>query len=109
MAFPTRLVLVTLNDQYIQLDGLADGLTAVLISSVVNMTVTLKDHSFSSVTNATAIAMAAVSGAPGSYRGLIPNTFNPAPATTYTAVFDGTNGSFKIHIELPVTVESRAN
>lgn len=106
MAFPTRLTMAQLNDQYIQLDGLADGLTAAPISAAT-LTVTLINQSGGNVASMTGISMAAVGGLPGSYRGLVTNAFDPPLGSQYTAAFDGTNGGFKIHIELPVTVAKR--
>jgi hypothetical protein len=105
MAFPTRLTMAQLNDQFIQLDGLADGITGAAISAAV-MTVTLQDFNGNNVANMTGISMTPVSPA-GSYRGAVTNAFNPPAGTEYTAVFDGTNSGFKLRISLPVTVQKR--
>lgn len=106
MAFPSRLTLVQLNDQYIQIDGLADGITGAAINGAT-LSVTLKDPVLGNVTTMTGISMAYVASSAGSYRGLVTNAFDPPLGATYTAVFDGTNGGFKLHIELPVTVAAR--
>lgn len=106
MTFIPRLTMAQLNDQYVQLDGIADGLTGTVITSAV-LTVTLKDFNGTPVANMTSLSMASVGG--GSYRCAVSNAFNPPVGTEYTAVFDGTNAGLKLHIELPVTVQKRTS
>lgn len=106
MAFLPRLLMVQLNDQYVQLDGVADGLTGAAITGAV-LAVTLRDFNGTAVLNMTALTMASIGA--GSYRCAVTSAFNPPLGTEYTAVFDGTNAGLKLHIELPVTVGIRTS
>lgn len=106
MSFPARLTMAQLNDQFIQLDGLADGLTGAAITTAV-MSVTLQDFNGTPVVGMNAVSMTAVNGLAGSYRAAITNAFNPPAGTEYTAVFVGTNNGFTLRISLPVTVQKR--
>jgi len=106
MAIPSKLVIDLKNDQYIELSAVANGLTAEYINDAI-ATVTLYDRDGSVVPDVSALPLDYVAESDGVYRGLIPNTFNPARGGGYKLMVDVVSGEYKAHIEIPVEVKVR--
>jgi hypothetical protein len=107
MAVPSKITLYQLNDQYLEIDGLADGLTTTVINTAV-VTATLKDSTGASVSGLTNLSLTYVASSSGVYRGLIEDTFNPAIGGGYTLYIDAVDGGVnKGHWEIPVVIKVR--
>jgi hypothetical protein len=107
MAIPTKFTFYQLNDQFLEIDGLADGITGAFINTAV-VTATLKDVDGVSVTGFTNITLSFVALSSGKYRGQIQDTFNPTAQGGYTLVIDVVDGGVdKGHWEIPAEVKVR--
>jgi hypothetical protein len=103
LAITEPVILYKKNDQWIEIDGLADGLTATLIDGAT-VTATLHDSAGQPVSGLTAVALSFVSS--GVYRGQVNETFDPAVGT-YTLLLDATMGAYTGHWELKCKVKIR--
>lgn len=107
MAFPTKITFFQLNDQYLELDGLADGITGAFVNGAT-VTASLYDPTGAAVSTFTGIPLNYVAASSGVYRGQVPNTFDPlALGGGYVLKIDAVNGAVKAHIEVSTIVAIR--
>lgn len=107
MAVPSKIILYQLNDQFIEIDGLADSLSLAFQNSAT-VTATLKDRSGAPVTGLTNVTLNYVASSSGIYRGAVPATFNPTKGGGYTLVIDANNNAgAKAHLEIAAEVQIR--
>lgn len=106
MAFPSKVTLYKLNDNYIEIDGLSDGLDPTTYFNAATITATLKDSSGNNVTGATNISLSYVASSNGKYRGTVQETFNPSVGS-YTLHIDASQGGIVGHWEVPASVKIR--
>jgi len=106
MALPSSLTLYKLNDQYIQLDGLADDTGAFINSATVLGT--LYDKQNHPVAGATALSFTYVALSDGTYKAAIPETFDPPAGSGYSLDIDADDGAgTQGHWEIDVIVQIR--
>jgi hypothetical protein len=106
MAVPSKLILYKKNDQYVEISGLADGLTAAYMNAAT-VTATLKARDGTNVTGLTNITLSYVAASDGVYRGQVAETFDPTAGGGYTLHIDATQGSTTAHLEIPVEIKIR--
>ncbi len=106
MAVPSKLVLYQSNDQYIEIDQLADGITGAFVNGAT-VTVTLKDSAGAIVTGISSLALSYVAASSGKYRGQVEDTFNPTKGGGYILHVNADNGGLKLHLEIPVEIKIR--
>lgn len=108
MAIPSYIILYALNEQYIEIDGLTDALAgtplnaATVTATLVNTAGTVADPAISG------LALSYIAASNGNYRGTVAATFNP-PAGNYTLKIDAAQGLVVLHLEIPVSVQTRRN
>jgi hypothetical protein len=107
MSIPAKLTLYALNDQFLEIDGLADGLNPASFINGAVVTVTLKDSSGVVVPQVNALVLTYLATTNGNYRGQVTNALNPTIGGGYTAFLDVNNGGIKLHMEIPAEVKIR--
>lgn len=106
MAVPSRIILYQKNDQFIEIDGLKDGLAGTFVNNAT-VTATLKDRSGVVVSEVNNLTLVYVAASNGKYRGLVEDTFNPTRGGGYTLVVEADQAGTKLHLEIPVEVRVR--
>ena len=113
MALPTKLLLVRLNDQFVEIDGLQDAVTLAYYNNAT-VSATLVDQNNDAVPGLSALPMPYVSGSNGNYRGLVEQTFNPPLGGGYTLQItasviggSGPDGTTDGYWEIPTQVVAR--
>lgn len=107
MAIPSKLTLYKLNDQYIQIEGLVDGLNSASFFNAATVTATLKDRSGNIVTGVNAVTLSYVAATNGNYRGAIQETFDPTAGGGYTLYIDAVQSGVVGHWEIKTEVKVR--
>lgn len=109
MAVPKFITLYVLNDQYLEVDGLADAVSGVFDPNAT-FTANLYDLTGAVVPTFTGpVTLNYVAASNGIYRGVVTNTFNPPIGGGYTMKLDAVDGTTKLHIEIPVVVLVRTS
>ena len=109
MSIPDRITLYPKNDQVIEVFGLHNQvISATSWLNAATVTATLKDSAGAAVTGLSALALAYIAASNGDYRGQVEDTFNPAPGDDYTLHIDASEAGIVLHIEIPVSVQVRA-
>jgi hypothetical protein len=103
-------ILYPKNSQFLQISGLKDkSQTPAAYINTATLTASLLDSGNNQVSGAANMPGTYQTGSSGVYRFAVdPSLFNPPVGTGYTLVVDGTFGSLKYHVEIPVQVVSRA-
>lgn len=109
MSLPT-IVIYQLNDQYVEIDGLADALNPTSYIANATVTATLVDPTGATVFSALPLTYVATSN--GTYRGVA--TAGTFPGTLalgggYTLKIDGTTGVGTFHEERKAKVAIRTS
>ena len=94
-----------LNDQYVRITGLHDGLTEAF-KNTATVTATLKTKAGVAVTGFTNISMSYEAASDGVYVGAIPETFDAAKGS-YVLWIDAVQTGIVGHWELPCRVVVR--
>ena len=92
MAFPSKVILYKLNDNFIEIDGLADGLDAANYFNAATITATLKDSAGVNVAGIIALPLTYVSASNGKYRGAVQEAFDPPAGGGYSLIIDASQG-----------------
>lgn len=112
MAVPSKLILYQDNDQYIEIDGLADELTGSYFNAAT-VTATLIDTAglvglAGSTVTGFPLTLSYVSASNGNYRGkVLYSVVSVLPLGGYKMFFDAIQGGTQLHIEIPVSVKIR--
>jgi hypothetical protein len=108
MSVPSSITLYAKNDQYIEIDGLADGLNPSSYINGATVTLTLKDATGTIVPEVNALVLSYVASTNGVYRGQVANTLNPATlGSGYKFYLDVDNAGVKLHMEISGAVKVR--
>lgn len=109
MAVPATLTLYLNNDQYIEVDGLADAITLAAIDNAT-VTCSLYDSTNAPVASIQNVPLTYLSATAGNYRGQITHTMSAGLTlgASYTMYIDvnPTTGT-QLHIEIKTTVAVR--
>jgi hypothetical protein len=109
MAIPSLVTLYKLNDQYVEIDGLAEALTGT-VQNNATVSASLVDALGANVNGATNINLTFVASSNGKYRGLVANTFDPPVGVGYTLKLNVTTaGGLKMHMEIAAEVAIRTS
>lgn len=105
MPLPSQVVLYQKNDQYLEIDGLADDAAAFQNSATV--TATLYDLAGNAVAGATNISLTYLAASSGIYRGeILGADFNPSVGA-YTLKIDASASGLNAHWEIKTKVQVR--
>lgn len=111
MAIPSKYVLFDDNNQYVEFEGLYDGVASTPTSKVwVNNatgTVTLYDEHDTPVAGLSGISMVYVTGSNGNYRGAVGSAFTPPVGGGYTLVIAMNANGTIMTTKTPTVVEPR--
>lgn len=114
MTIAGRILVVRLNDLYVTVSGLQDGVTSVYYNDTASVVATLYDQFGNPVPGFSGVQMAYVAETNGNYRGLIDQTFDPPLGGGYrlevTALVPGgqdPSGFTKGFWKIPVVVQDR--
>ena len=113
MTVPTRVTITKLNDDFVEVVGLAkqirqaDGTLQKTYLNAASVTATLKDSTGTPVTGFNGITLVYVAGSNGIYGGQIQETFSPAVGGSYTLHIDASEGGLVMHLEIATTVSVR--
>lgn len=106
MPVPYSITLYKLNEQWLEISGLQDGISAAYINDAT-VTATLYDSAGAAVTGINALALPYVAASNGIYRGLVPDSFDPAEGRGYRLVIAAVQGANNARWEIPASVEVR--
>jgi hypothetical protein len=103
----TRLTLYKKNTQYIELQGLADAVTSLTITGAAIALTLVDKATLTPQASLSGVSLSDVVGTPGTYRGMVPSSFDPTPGSGYTLRVSGTYQGFDFYGETDCTVAVR--
>jgi hypothetical protein len=107
MAIPEKLTLYQLNDMFIEIDGLADGLDPGTFYNAATVIATLKDRDGVDVPGCIGVTLSYLPASNGNYRGIVDDPFDPPAGGGYTLILDTDQGGIKGHFEIKAEVKVR--
>lgn len=107
MSVPTKITLYAKNDQYLEIDGLADGLNPASYINGATVTVTMKNAVGTVVPEVNGLVMSYVATTNGNYRGQVANTLNSTLGGGYTLFIEVDNAGVKLHMEVAAEIKIR--
>jgi hypothetical protein len=106
MAVPSRLEALKLNDLTLLITGLYNDVDDTYLNAAT-VTATLYDGAGAAVSGFTSIGLSYIAASNGNYRGMVPESFNPALGDEYVLKIDAVQGSSVLHVEIPTSVRVR--